>query len=396
MTQNSYTEVRTQSWFSRIRDSFIGVLLGLLLFAVSFFVLWYNEGRSVKTAEALREVQQTVIPLTGTEVASQNEGKLLYVTGTAKTSETLTDESLGITANAVKLLREVEMYQWVESSKSESKEKLGGGKETVTTYTYETKWSGSPQDSSQFKKPEGHINPATAYTNTTITAKHVSLGSFLLSPGLVDKINPTESLVLQNGDLDQIAASIRSQAKLADGYLYLGYQGAPEPMAPRVGDYRIRYRIVPAEITLSIISKQIANTFEPYRAKSGRLIELVETGTVSANAMVENAQKSNQLITWLLRLLGFVLMFAGLMLCFKPLSIFAAVIPVLGRIIGAGTGLVAFLLALALSLITIAIAWIVYRPVMAIILILVAVFAVYLAIRSRKKPGVTKSLQSEG
>lgn len=396
MTQDSYTEVRTQSWFSRIRDSFIGVLLGLLLFAASFFVLWYNEGRSVKTAEALREVQQTAMPLTGTEVSAQNEGKLIYVTGTAKTVETLTDDSLGITANAVKLLREVEMYQWVESSKSQNKEKVGGGKETVTTYTYETKWSGSPQDSAQFKKPEGHGNPAMAYTNTTITAKHVSLGSFLLSPGLIDKINPTESLLLQNADLDQIPASIRTKAKLADGYLYLGNQGNPEPITPQVGDYRIRYWIVPGEITLSIISKQIANTFEPYRAKNGRLMELLETGTVSADAMVENAQKSNQLMTWLLRLLGFAFMFAGFMLCFKPLSIFAAVIPVLGRIVGAGSGLVAFLISLALSSITIAIAWIVYRPVMAIILIVVAVFAVYLAIKSRKKPGAAKSVKIEG
>jgi hypothetical protein len=392
MAQDSYTEVRTQSWFSRIRDSFIGVLLGLLLFTASFLVLWYNEGRSVKTAAALREVQETVLPLTDTEVSAQNEGKLIYVTGTAKTPETIIDETLGISANAMKLIREVEMYQWVESSKSESKEKIGGGKETVTTYTYETKWSGSTQDSAQFKKTEGHVNPAMTYTNATFTAKNVTLGSFLLTSGLIDKINLADSLLLQNADLNKIPAPARSKAKLADGYLYLGNQGKPEPITPRVGDYRIRYRVVPAEITLSIISKQIANTFEPYRAKNGRLMELVETGTVSADTMVENAQKSNQLVTWLLRLLGFVLMFAGLMLCFKPLSIFAAVIPVLGRIVGAGSGLVAFMLALAFSLITIAIAWIVYRPLLAVILITGAIFAVYLAIKSRKKPGMTKSL----
>lgn len=384
MAKESFTEVTTKSWFSRIKDSFLGALLGLLLFAASFFVLWYNEGRAVKTADALREVQKTVIALPGPEAAAENEGKLIYVSGTAKTSERVSDGSLGITVNAVKLVREVEMYQWVESSKSESREKFGGAKETVTTYTYETKWSGAPQDSTGFKKPEGHANPEMTYSNTTIAAKSVSLGSFLLSPGLIDKINPTEFFAFQDRDLDKIPASIRSKTKLSGGYLYIGNQGSPEPTAPRVGDYRIRYRIVPAETALSIISKQIANTFEPYWTKNGRIMELLETGIVSPDTMVENAQKGNQLMTWLLRLLGFILMIAGLGLFFKPLSTIGAVIPILGRILGAGTGLVAFLISLTLSLSTIAIAWLFCRPVLAIILLLIAVLPVFLIIRKNR------------
>ena len=39
--------------------------------------------------------------------------------------------------------------------------------------------------------------------------------------------------------------------------------------------------------------------------------------------------------------------------------------PVLGDIVGAGTGLVAFLLGLAWSLLVIAVAWIRFRPVLA-------------------------------
>lgn len=387
MPQDTYTEITTQSWFSRIKDSFFGVLLGLLLFIASFFVLWLNEGHSVKTAEALREVQQTVIALPGPEVSPQNEGKLIYVNGTAATSEMLTDEITEVPVHAIKLLREVEMYQWVESSKSQTKEKVGGSKETVTTYTYETKWSGASQDSAAFKKPAGHANPTMTHSNATIAAHHVSLGSFLLSPGLIDKIGATESLAFHDADLEKIPAAIRSKTKLSDGYLYIGNQGEPNPVSPRVGDYRIRYRIVPREISLSIIARQISNSFEPYRTKNGQFMELLETGIVSADLIVNNAQKSNQLMTWLLRLLGFVLMFIGLGLCFKPLSVLGAVIPVMGRIVGAGTGMIAFSIALALSLMTVAIAWIVYRPVMAIILIAGAVLAVYLAHKSRRRPG---------
>ncbi len=394
MSKDTYTEVTTQSWFSRIRDSLVGVLFGLLIFVGSFLLLWFNEGRTVKTAEALREIAKTVLALPAPEVSPRNEGQLIYVTGTASTGETLRDPSLGISAPAIKLHREVEMYQWVESAKSETREKVGGSKETVTTYTYETQWSGTYQDPARFKKPEGHANPAMLYTNTAITAKTVSLGSFLLSPGLITKINPTEQFALTPEDLAKLPASLRSRAELSGDYLYLGARENPEPNMPRVGDYRIRYRLVPAATALSIIAKQIANTFEPYQSQNGRLTELLETGTISAAAMVANAQKSNQLMTWLLRLLGFILMLAGLVLIFKPLSTIGAFIPVVGRILGAGTGFIAFLLALTFSLVTIAAAWLFYRPVLAVLLLLSATLPLLL-LKRKKRPAQTESARMD-
>jgi hypothetical protein len=53
--------------------------------------------------------------------------------------------------------------------------------------------------------------------------------------------------------------------------------------------------------------------------------------------------------------------------------VIADVLPFLGSMVGAGTGIISFLLAACLSLITIAVAWIVYRPVLGIILLVVAV-----------------------
>ena len=77
-------------------------------------------------------------------------------------------------------------------------------------------------------------------------------------------------------------------------------------------------------------------------------------------------------------------MFAGLALFFKPLSTLGAVIPILGWIVGAGTGLVACLISLALSLSTIAIACFFYRPVLAIILLLLAALSVFLMILKKR------------
>ena len=90
------------------------------------------------------------------------------------------------------------------------------------------------------------------------------------------------------------------------------------------------------------------------------------------------------MLTWILRLVGFLLMVLGLNMIFKPLAVIADVLPILGSIVGAGTGIIACLLAAILSLLTIAIAWIVYRPLLGIILLAVAV-GLTAAIRSRMK-----------
>ena len=43
--QDQFTEVTTKGWGSRILNSIKGVLVGFLMFIVSFGVLYWNEGR---------------------------------------------------------------------------------------------------------------------------------------------------------------------------------------------------------------------------------------------------------------------------------------------------------------------------------------------------------------
>ncbi len=104
----------------------------------------------------------------------------------------------------------------------------------------------------------------------------------------------------------------------------------------------------------------------------------------SADEMINNAENSNKILTWGLRAVGFVLMFFGLMMIFKPISTIADVLPIFGSIVSAGTTLITFLLAFILSLLTIAIGWIVYRPVLGIILLVVAL-ALVMVIKGKLK-----------
>jgi hypothetical protein len=84
-------------------------------------------------------------------------------------------------------------------------------------------------------------------------------------------------------------------------------------------------------------------------------------------------------------------MLIGLSMVFRPLSVLGDIVPFIGNIIGIGTGLLAFLIATPCTLVTIAIAWIVYRPVLGILLLAVAAGSIYLIVKKKKELAAAKA-----
>ena len=79
----------------------------------------------------------------------------------------------------IKLRRKVEYYQWVEHRRSEKRQKLGGGEETVTTYTYSREWVNHPVDSQSFKQMVGHENKTRIQTEAADwLAPNVTFGAY--------------------------------------------------------------------------------------------------------------------------------------------------------------------------------------------------------------------------
>ena len=366
MSEDSYTEVSEQSWFSRIGGAIKGIIFGLILFVIAFPLLFWNEGRAVKTYKTLKEGSGLVVSVPTDNVDPANQGKLVHVSGKAVTEDTLHDPVFGLSANALKLRREVEMYQWQEHSKSDTEKKLGGGTRTVTTYSYDKEWSGRLISSSSFKQ-SGHDNPASMpYSDAEEQADKVTLGAFTLPASLVNKISHAQPLPMDNETA--LPDELAGRAQRHDGGLYIG----ENPASPQVGDVRIKFEVVPMQ-EVSLVAQQTGNSFAPYQTEAGGTIELLQTGNRSAAAMFEKAQTDNKILTWALRAGGFFLMFIGLGMMFKVLSVLADVLPFLGSIVGAGTGIISFLIAGVLSLITIAVAWITFRPLLGGILLAGAV-----------------------
>lgn len=384
MSEDTFTEVTTESWLSRTGGAFSGILVGLVLFMAAFPVLFWNEGRAVRRYQTLNEGAGSVISLAEARVLSEYDGKLVHVSGKAVTDEIVSDPEFEVAVNAIKLQRKVEMYQWTENKQRKTKKKLGGGEKTVTKYSYSKSWSSSLISSSNFKKPSGHQNPdSMAYQSEEFVASEVFLGEFKLSRSLVGKIN--KSSILPVADLANIEGF--TDAVFHGHGIYFG----DNPSSPQIGDLRITYHIV-APTEVSIVSRQIAQSFEPYRAKAGGTINMLNLGIVGAENMFQQAHQSNVMWTWILRVGGFILMLVGVAMILRPLSVLADVIPFLGSIVGAGTGILSFLIAAPFAFVTVAVAWLRYRPVIGISLLVLAAAAagiIFILTKRGKSTGVS-------
>ena len=388
MADEEFSEVTSRSWFSRIGDSLKGIIVGVVLVIVSIGVLFWNEGRAVRRYQALKEGAGSVISVKSDSVDPSNDGRLVHMSGLATTGETLTDPDFGISENVIKLRRTVEMYQWEEEKNSETRKKLGGGEEIKTTYSYKKSWSSSLIDSSGFKKQEGHENPAGfPHESITITAKSVSVGAFALSPGLIEMLSSYEPLQARAEDIQAEKTEnvgghdVQSPKKPFQGGYYIG----KDPAHPEIGDAKVSFSVVrPANV--SVVSRQRGESFEPYQLESGETIELLENGTLSADSMFKQAQSANSTLTWILRFVGFFMMLIGFGMILKIISVIGDVLPLLGDLLSVGTGLISLLVSVLISLVTIAVAWLFYRPLLGVLLLLAAFGVAYLIRQKMRKP----------
>ena len=295
------------------------------------------------------------------------DGKLVYVSGEVTSEESAHDPDFDIEASALVLRRSVEMYQWKENKKSESRDKLGGGKETITTYTYEKRWNNEPIDSGSFQEG-GHVNPGSMpYRDQNFSVSDARIGAWRADDTILSALNGNPLSLAEDGVFPD-------GFWLADATtLYHGN----DPKSPQIGDLRVSYSAV-APQPASLIAQADGDGFREWTSTAGTGIFLVEAGSVEATALVAHAQSSNSMWGWILRAVGFVLLWIAFSMMLGPLSTLAAVLPPLGRVVGMFTGGVAFVLALVLASVTIVLSWILVRPLWAVVIVLGIVGAIAL------------------
>lgn len=361
---DSFTEVTTKSWGSRLADSIKGVLFGLVLIVGAGVFLFWNEGRAVQTQRSLTEGASLVVSVDPGRVDPANDGKLVHVSGDLKPGATLVDPEFTITAAALRLVRTVEMYQWKEETKTETRRNVGGSEETITTYEYHRTWSESRNDSSRFRRPEGHVNPQMRYRGASYSSRDATLGAFRPGTNVIDQLPASGTLRIDPSLAKAVSTRVRGPVHAVDNYIYLG----DDPSQPRIGDLRVSYRFAPAG-PASIVGRQAGNGFAEYQTQAGDALLMARPGTMSAAEMFAAAHRDNRILTWILRFAGVFAMFIGFLLILKPLVIVADVVPFIGSILGAGAAIVSLVLTAIVAPTVIAIAWFWYRPLVSAVVL---------------------------
>lgn len=381
---SSFTTSSSESWISRLMGSFKSVLLGFIIFIGAFFLIWWNEGRAIKTSLGLEQGSAEVIELDINQINSDNFGKLVHLTGEISTDEQLQDNDFKFSVKALKLRRTVEMFQWIEKKEEQKKIKTGGGEETKTTYSYEKQWSNRLINSKNFKKSKKHKNPKKIpFEEYTIQSKEPYIGKYKLSESLLSGVNNFVPFELNNIDsLDDKNAKLIKENNGSQ----LVYIGTGSLKDPNIGDIIISFDLVPIDSEYSIIAQQKGERFIPFKTETGTTIEIISEGVHSAEELFSVAKDTNNMFTWVYRLAGLLMMYFGIKKVFKPLIVLTEVIPILGTILNMGISIFASVVAFVFSFITMAIAWVFYRPILGISLLAVAlIVGIVFYIKASKK-----------
>lgn len=354
---DTHVEATRETFAGRAKGSCAGAVLGVFVLVGAAFLLTWNERRSAVRGRALDEGERVVAVSSADRIDAGHEGRLVHVTGLATTTETLRDAELGVAETALRLRRRVEMYQWEETEERGATTQNADGSTTRTrTWRYSKAWKPQVVDSSAFRKPEGHRNPAAMpLPSASWMAEHATLGVRRLSRSLLEEMDSFEDVPLTT--TSNLPAVLRDAARLHDGVVYLG----KDPGSPEVGDARARVDVARPTV-VSVVSRQVGGGFEPYRTTSGETLELLEEGSVDVQRMFQRARQRNALLTWGLRALGGLLMWMGFDLLLRPLTLLAGWVPWLGGVASVGASLISAVLAGTVATGVIAGAWLWNRP----------------------------------
>ena len=461
----AYQEVTTTGYGTRVGNSFKAIGGGFLMFVLGTALLWWNEGRAVKTEKMLDEAGNAYVEMENPNKKDASlEGELICGTAMATTEDSLVDTQFGIGAKAISIRRNVEYYQWVEHSQTKREDKLGGKEVTTTTYTYTKEWVSSPIESSDFHDPayQNKNSVLTTIDESEQWAENVKWGAYTLSESLFHRISSREAIDLAIAEdllkqfdkstqaayerahglvntainkisqpaqpvqqpaqvaipdsikallpdsvrakLDSIQAvtdSLNKQMANAENKKDLQYVHQASnvlyfgrvPGSPEVGDVRVTFeKVVPAKVTIMAVVD--GDSFKPYKAKNGKRFRTLVMGKKSGDEIIEGEKEANNMILWALRILGIVIIIGGLKGIFGFLETILKVVPFIAGIFGWGVGIVCTVVGIVWSLIVIALAWLFYRPVLAICLLAIAGFLIWVfAFKGKDK---LKELASKG
>jgi hypothetical protein len=286
-------------------------MAGAILFVVALFLAGFTE-----RADRLRAMGEDALGgfvLSGGDAqpGPASDGQLVFVSGDAQIAGPAHDPQFNVGANAVALVRKVEMFQWHE---------INGGDRA-----YDQDWVDHPVDASNFARPAGHGNPgAFPFEGARFDSPDVRVDGFRLEPQLVEQIAGVEEFT---PDFHALPPNMAATFQAHDKALVTSV----DPEHPRIGDLRVSWmRIAPKALT--VLARAQNGVLVQSQDASGRDLTQVQIGKRSLSDVVPDAAPRPG-YAWAKRALALLLAWAGVLLILPPakrdewLALGAAVAP---------------------------------------------------------------------
>ncbi|XP_046745792.1 transmembrane protein 43 homolog [Diprion similis] len=344
----------------QFKESWLTAIIGSVLFAAGMCLLFWNEGRAVRTAHSLNEALRNIVPLSSVNhVLPEHQHRLVHFSGPLRVLEPLTEPDYGIVMASVKLKRRVQMYQWVEIEEERS---FGGVTEDEKHYYYTTEWKDKLVDSNSFYISNGHDNPESMPVRSQIQiANEVKIGALTLGEELKKKFNYFVEITSDE-------RPERRDIKLHSGLYY----HSNDLWNPQVGDIRIQFSYAgKGDDIYSIIGMQVDGTIVPYTTSHGDEILIQRKDVISMDQMFHLEHVHNYWRTWAIRGLGWLVLFLAATCLANIIRTLVLNSTFLCGVIAIES--VNISVSMSISLLVIGFAWVWYRPIVGLCLALASV-----------------------
>jgi len=167
-----------------------------------------------------------VVATPSARIDPANEGRRVRIEGALRVAQPARDADLGVHADALVLVRTVQMRQWRETC-------------SVNGCDYALAWADKPIDSHGFRVAAGHANTTPfPFSSQRFAAGEVRVGAFVIEPTTALAEGAATPYPV---DLSRLPPNLAATFRAQEGELVTG-----DPAHPAQGDLRVGYSIIPA------------------------------------------------------------------------------------------------------------------------------------------------------
>lgn len=317
-------------------NPFLMAGLGILMFIGSFPVLFLNE-----TQENLASITKEAVEYS--EAIENNT--LAYAIGSMDVNDPASD--LFIDQEFLTISRTVEMYGYQETQTTTN---------GVDSYSYTKAWVLGANPTSEWlgTVSERPSDLPQAYDTWVANAP---VKQTAISTGLSIQGVPVNYEFLYYTGYETFVPSAQqitdNRYTLQGDYVYYSVQGNGTLSEPQVGDVRLSFSVIELSQEGVLLGEYTDLQWNRYTTENGNTLFRFFAGETSITNVISILQAEYEMFIWIIRLIGFVMMFIGLLLAFKPLTSLFKFVPLFGDV---GTFVLTiglFVVSLVLSTLTI-------------------------------------------